>query len=191
MVPAVHPIIPQHRLRLAAHWIARGGLVVYPTEAVYGLGCHPQDEEAVQRVIRCKARPPQKGLILIAADWQQLLPFVEPLSAAQMQPLFASWPGPHTWLLPARPEVSRWLRGDHETLAVRITAHPLASALCRASGTALVSTSANRTGRPPARTALQVRRRLSGWDYLLAGSCGGRDRCSSIRDGRTGELLRP
>ena len=107
-----------------------------------------------------------------------------------MQSIFASWPGPYTWLLPARSGVSQWLRGDHETLAVRITAHPLARALCRISGTALVSTSANRTGQLPARTALQVRRRLSGWDYLLAGPCGGRNRCSPIRDGRTGELLR-
>ncbi len=181
-----------HRLRLAAHWIKTGGVVAYPTEAVYGLGCDPWNGEATRRLLAMKRRPESKGLILIAATLQQLSPFVETLDADRMALIHSTWPGPYTWLLPVRPETPPWLAGQHATLAVRVTAHPLAAALCRAAGRALVSTSANRATRPPARTALEVRLRLGGaGDYLLAGPCGGRAQCSSIRDGRTGRLLRP
>ena len=180
------------RLRLAAHWIKAGGVVAYPTEAVYGLGCDPWNGAATRRILTLKQRPESKGLIVIAADFSQLTPFVVPLEAERMAVILATWPGPNTWLLPARPEVPPWLRGEHETLAVRVTAHPLAAALCRAAGRALVSTSANRATRLPARTALEVRLRLGeAGDYLLAGPCGGRAQCSTIRDARTGRLLRP
>ncbi len=207
-----------HRLRLAADWIRRGGVVAYPTEAVYGLGCDPWNGAAVRRILAMKRRPEAKGLILIAADQAQLAPFVQWLEPTRMADILATWPGPHTWLLPARPETPVWLRGQHDTLAVRVTAHPLAAALCRAAGRALVSTSANRASHTPARTALEVRLRLRlgvgggrarasaagegarataadrgaylQADYLLVGPCGGRAQCSSIRDGRTGHLLR-
>ncbi len=181
-----------HRLRLASHWIRRGGVVAYPTEAVYGLGCDPWNENAVRRILAMKQRPEAKGLILIAASLEQLTPFVSLLEPERMEVILATWPGPHTWLLPARPQTPAWLRGAHGTLAVRVTAHPLAAALCRAAGLALVSTSANRAGRHPARTALEVRLRLGkAPDYLLNGTCGGRSQCSSSRDGRSGLLLRP
>lgn len=200
-----------HRLRQAADWLRRGGVVAYPTEAVYGLGCDPWNGSAVRRILAMKRRPEAKGLILIAAELAQLAPFVQWLEPTRMAEIFATWPGPHTWLLPARPETPVWLRGQHDTLAVRVIAHPLAAALCRATGMALVSTSANRTSQTPARTALEVRLRLGATggrvravprataadrgaylqaDYVLVGPCGGRAQCSSIRDGRTGHLLR-
>jgi L-threonylcarbamoyladenylate synthase len=179
------------RLALAAHWVACGSVVAYPTEAVYGLGCDPWDCIAVRRLLALKARPEGKGLILIAAAWLQLEPYVRNLDPERMAAIHATWPGPVTWLLPARPETPRWLTGDHATLAVRVTAHPLAAALCRRWGGALVSTSANRAARPPARTALGVRLALGvGLDYILSGPCGGAARVSSIRDGRTGAVLR-
>ena len=179
------------RLALAAHWLACGGLVAYPTEAVYGLGCDPRDRSAVHRLLALKARPEGKGLILIAADWIQLEPYVRSLGPERMAAIHGTWPGPVTWLLPARPGAPRWLTGDHATLAVRITAHPLAAALCRRWGGALVSTSANRASRPPARTPLGVHLALAGGlDYILTGRCGGAARVSSIRDGTTGAVLR-
>lgn len=181
----------RHRLGLAAAWVARGGLIAYPTEAVYGLGCDPENGHAVRRLLALKARPEHKGLILIAADWAQLEPYVRGLGQTAMAAIHATWPGAVTWLLPARRETPRWLTGEHQTLAVRVTAHPLAAALCRQWGGALVSTSANRASQPPARTALGVRRALgTGIDYLLVGPCGGNARPSSIRDGRTGAVLR-
>jgi L-threonylcarbamoyladenylate synthase len=145
----------------------------------------------VQHLLALKARPMRKGLILIAADWDQLEPLVLGLDVGRMAAVRATWPGPVTWLLPVRPETPRWLSGDQGTLAVRVTAHPLAAALCRRWGGPLISTSANRAGRPPARTALAVRRALGpGPDYVLAGRCGGEARPSRIRDARTGAVLR-
>jgi len=183
--------VPYRRLREAVRILRHGGVVAYPTEAVYGLGCDPWDEAAVLRILALKRRPTSKGVILIAADFDQLLPFVEPLPPPLMAPVLASWPGPFTWLLPATPNTPPWLTGDHDTLAVRVTAHPVAAALCRAAGFPLVSTSANRAGRPPARSALQVHLRLrEEVDDILNGPLGGLGRPTEIRDARTGALIR-
>jgi len=181
----------QLRLHAVARTIHAGGIVAYPTEAVYGLGCDPCNEQAVRRLLALKRRPMYKGLILIAADFAQLAPFLQPLAPADQARLAATWPGPYTWLIPARTDTPRWLRGRHDTLAVRVTAHPLAAALCRACGHPLVSTSANRSGRPPARTALAVRRQLGcDLDDLLPGLTGGAAQPTEIRDLRTGRVAR-
>jgi L-threonylcarbamoyladenylate synthase len=185
------PPFLRHRLRLAARVLANGGVVAYPTEAVYGLGCDPWDQAAVARILAIKGREQAKGLILIAADPIQVLPFVEPLPSASMTEILASWPGPNTWLLPARRTTPSCLTGRFDTLAVRVTAHPMAAGLCRAFGGAIVSTSANRAGRAPARSAFEVRRALDeAPDYIVTGPCGGAARPSTIRDGRTGRVLR-
>lgn len=179
------------RLRLAARALRAGGIVAYPTEAVFGLGCDPQNGAAVERLLALKGRAASKGLILIAAHLDQLEPFIPPLAGPWREAILASWPGPATWVLPARPGTPAWLGGGRPTLAVRVSAHPLAAALCQTWGSALVSTSANLSGRPPARTALQVRRRLGrAVDLILAGACGPARRPTPIRDGRTGALLR-
>lgn len=178
-------------MRLAVRAVRRGGVVAYPTEGVFGLGCDPRREAAVRRILSLKRRPVKKGLILIAADFSQLQPYLLPLTSEIRARLEATWPGAVTWLLPARSEVPRWLKGRHDTLAVRVTAHPLAAHFCRALSSAVVSTSANRAARPPARTALQVRRAFgAGIDYILPGATGGRAGPSEIRDGVTGQRLR-
>lgn len=175
----------------AARAVEAGGLIAYPTEAVYGLGCDPDNEAAVLRLLALKRRPMHKGLILIAADFAQLAGFLQPLSTAEHVRLAATWPGPQTWLIPARSTTPRWLRGRHDTLAVRVTAHPLAAALCRRCGHPLVSTSANLGGHPPARSALAVRRQLGrDLDYILAGPTGGAAKPTAIRDLRTERLIR-
>lgn len=170
----------------------RGGVIAYPTEAVYGLGCDPFNENAVLRLLAIKQRPLEKGLILIAAEPSQLEAFIESAVFAQYPEVFASWPGPHTWLLPCTQETPLWLRGIHDTLAVRVTAHPLSAALCRAFGKPLVSTSANPNGSEPARTAEEVRALFDDnqLDMIVEGETGGRDNVSSIRDARTGRQLR-
>lgn len=178
-------------VRRVARSIHAGGVVAYPTEAVYGLGCDPRNALAVQRLLAIKQRPAHKGLILIAAEFAQLAPFLQPLTAADQALLNATWPGPHTWLIPALPSTPTWLRGRHDTLAVRITAHPLAAALCQACGHALVSTSANISNRQPARTVLAVRRQLGKQlDALLAGATGGAQNPTVIRDLRSQRQLR-
>lgn len=179
------------RLKQAARVLRRGGIVAYPTEAVYGLGCDPRDRDAVRRLLRLKGRRAGKGLILIAAEFAQVERFLVPVGPDIMQRVLATWPGPVTWLWPARPEIPHWLRGSHQSLAVRVTAHPLAVALCREAGMALVSTSANRSGRPPARTALTVRRSFGdALDFILPGPVGGLARPTEIRDALTGAVVR-
>lgn len=183
---------PAWHLREAARRLHAGAVIAYPTEAVYGLGCDPLDARAVARLLELKQRPMSAGLILIAAEFAQVESFLEPLPAALRRQAFASWPGPVTWLLPARPEVPVWLRGRHDSLAVRITAHAGSAALCRAFGGALVSTSANPHGRAPARNPLQLHRYFGDrLGYILPGPLGGRGRPSEIRDGRSGRVVRP
>jgi L-threonylcarbamoyladenylate synthase len=178
-------------LRRAVRTLRAGGVVAYPTEAVYGLGCDPFNEQAALRVLTIKDRPIHKGLIVIAANFDQLKPLLLPQPETLMAPVLASWPGSSTWILPAAGHVPVWLTGSGDGIAVRITAHPLAARLCERFGGALVSTSANLSGRPPARNALAVRRALGKRvDYVLTGSTGGDPLPSEIRDARSGRLLR-
>lgn len=178
-------------LRQAAAVLRGGGVVAYPTEGCYGLGCDPQSTRAVQQVLRLKGRSWRQGLILIAAHWSQIAPWVQLSDPEAIARARETWPGPNTWLLPVRAGVSRWVRGEHDTIAVRVTAHPLAGALCRHFRGAIVSTSANRHGRPPAASAAQVRAQFAGRvDFTLVGPLGGLKGPTSIRDARTGEVLR-
>ncbi|WP_290652323.1 Sua5/YciO/YrdC/YwlC family protein [Aquisalimonas sp.] len=179
------------RLLSAVRALKGGGIIAYPTEAVYGLGCDPLDRRAVNRLRRVKGRAQGKGLILLAGCIDTVLPYLA-ASPAQLDRALATWPGPITWVLPCRADVPVWLTGGRRTLAVRVTAHALAARLSQAFGDALVSTSANRRGAPPARTASQARWRLGGSiDLVVPGSTGGQERPTEIRDGASGGILRP
>lgn len=169
-----------------------GGVIAYPTEAVFGLGCDPRNENALRKLLQLKQRDPAKGLILIAASFDQLAPYLGNIDAVLQQRVLPTWPGPVTWVLPANLEISTLLRGAHDTLAVRVTAHPLASALCRAFGGALISTSANQSHQAPARTARDVVQIFGEQlDAVLAGDLGDQSNPTEIRDGRSGVILRP
>jgi len=178
-------------IKQAADVIHAGGIVAYPTEAVYGLGCDPMNEDAVMRLLALKERSVFEGLILIACSTHQLQPFIEPLTPAMEASVLPTWPGPNTWIVPAKPGTPLWIKGRHPSVAVRVTAHPEAAALCREAGTALVSTSANLHGAPPARSATDVRLAFgSHVDFVLDGSCGAQERPTTIRDAQTGAVLR-
>jgi L-threonylcarbamoyladenylate synthase len=182
----------RHQLQTACRVLAQGGLLAYPTEAVYGFGCDPNNRQAVNRLLTLKQRPQRHGLILIAAEFNALRAYVDELDPQRMAAIFASWPGPYTWLLPARPWVPYWLTGAHSTLAVRVTDHPIAAALCRRWNGALVSTSANRRHRPPARHAAQVRYHFGAQPdlYIVTGAVGCAAGPSQIRHGCTGDIIR-
>jgi L-threonylcarbamoyladenylate synthase len=177
----------------AAKLIRGGGVIAYPTEAVWGLGCDPRDEAATLRLLAIKQREVAKGLILIAADEAQLAPFVDfdALDESQRAAVRATWPGPNTWIVPASHDAPRWITGAHDGIAVRVTAHPGVIALCRAFGDAVVSTSANRAGMPAA-TAFDALDPavIAGVDAVLEGETGGLERPSAIRDARSGTVLR-
>jgi len=177
----------------AAHVLRTGGVIAYATEAVFGLGCDPQNEQALTRLITLKQRSANKGLILIAADEQQLHPY---LALAEITDdiwpqVRASWPGPVTWLLPVAQSVSPLLCGEHDTLAVRVTTHPQVRALCDAFGGAVVSTSANLSEQPPAKTVDEVTAQFADTlDLILLGTTGDAAKPSEIRDARTGKIIR-
>ncbi len=187
--PAVNPAA--WPLRRAVDTVSGGGVIAYPTEAVYGLGCDPLEAEAVERILAIKQRDASKGLILIASRLSQLLPFMAALPADTQRTLEASWPGPVTWVVPAAAHVSTRITGGRPTLAVRVTAHPVAAALCEACAMALVSTSANRSGQAPARTGLMVRTQLGdAVDCIVPGAVGGLAKPTEIRDAMSGKVLR-
>ncbi|MCK2042485.1 Sua5/YciO/YrdC/YwlC family protein [Chromohalobacter sp. TMW 2.2308] len=170
--------------------LRRGGIVAYPTEAVWGLGCDPDDDTALARLIELKQRDPAKGLILIAGDVSQLAPWLEGLDATQRARLAASHTVPTTWLIPDNGQARPLLRGEHATLAVRVSDHPLVQTLCDAFGGPLVSTSANRAGESPAMSADDIRAAFGESVTLVEGALGGYARPSTIRDLESGEVLR-
>lgn len=167
-------------------------VIAYPTEAVFGLGCDPDSEKAVNALLALKQRPWQKGLILIAANYEQLKPYVDDaaLTDSQRETIFSVWPGPVTWVIPARPETPRWLTGSFDSLAVRVSDHPLVQQLCSQYGKPLVSTSANLSGQEPCRTTEEVRMQFGSSLPVLAGLVGGRLNPSEIRDALTGKQFR-
>jgi len=179
-------------LRKAVEILNAGGIIAYPTEAVWGLGCDPLNEEALADLIQLKDRSWKKGLVLVAAHVDQLEPYIAPMSAAMRKRVTATWPGPSTWVLPASAGLSPLLTGGRSTIAVRVSAHPLVSALCQMFDDALVSTSANHSGHRPARSALQVQSWFgASIDFVLAGSTGSEPGPTEIRDAQTGKVLRP
>ncbi len=172
-------------------YLRRGGLIAYPTESCYGLGCDPRNRQALARLIRLKGRSAAKGLLLIADRFKRLQPFVRPLAAADRGRLQASWPGPVTWVVPASATCPPLLTGGRPTIAIRVTAHPGAAQLCRSLGMAVVSTSANKSGRKPAKTAAECRRIFGTRVRVIAGRIGQRRRPSTLIDLATGTVLRP
>lgn len=175
----------------AVNAIHQGGIVAYPTESVYGLGCDPRKLATIHRLLDLKQRPIEKGFILIAADFEQLKPFLGPVDSRVMAKVMATWPGPVTWLMPAADNVSSNVRGSHPSIAVRVTSHPIAAALCRAAGTALISTSANAAGETPLRDARDVAATFGDViDCIVAGDVGGNVNPTEIRDALTDEIVR-
>jgi L-threonylcarbamoyladenylate synthase len=175
--------------RIAAH-LRRGGLIAYPTESCYGLGCDPDNHIAVQRLLKLKQRPQHKGLILIAARYQHVARYLHPITPVQQQQLKSAGAQAITYLMPVLHSVPRWLRGNHDTLAVRLTAHKQAEQLCLGVNSALVSTSANRNGQRPAKTYAQCQRLFGRKVWVLPGRVGKRKKPSTISMWADGTIIR-
>lgn len=171
----------------------KGEVIAYPTEAVWGLGCNPFDAEAVYKVLSLKQRSVDKGLILIAADIHQFNFILKDCSAVQRNQLEKSWPGPVTWLVPNNGTIPYWISGNHSSVALRVSDHPVVKALCKAYRGPIVSTSANPQGKPSAKTAWQVSRyfrRSKELSYITKGSVGKRKKPSDIFDLNSGSTIR-
>jgi len=183
------PISASEIRKVRAH-LRHGGLIAYATESCYGLGCDPLNRRAVQRLLRLKQRPQSKGLLLIADRFERLAPFVAALDPRERASLPQWWPGPNTLLLPAARRTPRWLRGSHDSIGVRVTAHPGAASLCRRLGMALVSSSANRSGLRPLKTYADCVRSFGRDALVLRGKVGKRKSPSTIIDFHSGRLIR-
>jgi len=179
-----HPLIR----RAAAH-VAAGGVLAYPTEGVWGLGADPRNRHAVERILELKQRPINKGVILVAAAMEQFEFILRHVDQEQRAVLAASWPGPNTWLVPHHNEVPYWICGDHSTVALRVSRHPVVRALCELAGP-LVSTSANPQGLPPARDGLRARVYFGDQVFYAPGQVNRNAKPSTIRDLATGALVR-
>lgn len=182
---------PATDLETAIDALRAGGVIACPTEAVWGLSCDPDNDEALTRLMRMKDRDPAKGVILVAASIQQFQPWLNQLPLALHAPLAASWPGPNTWLVPDNGRSHALVRGAHQRVALRVTDHPIMKALCEAFGGPLVSTSANHAGEPPAMSRDEIVS-IFGQEVaaIVAGELGGNARPSTIRDLATGQVLR-
>ena len=178
----------------AGQQLREGGVLAYPTEAVFGLGCDPRNEAALARIFELKHRPVGMGVLLIASDFAQVEPYIdlEAVPRSMLDEAWTTWPGPCTWVFPRAATAPDWIAGAHAGIALRVTAHEPAVALCRAFGGALVSTSANVHGQPPARSVSELEQAFgAGLDGILDAPLGSLDHPTSIRDVLTGAIIRP
>jgi len=179
--------------RSLRHFLKSGGVIAYPTESVFGLGCDPTNRQAVKRILRIKGRPQRKGLIIVADRFSQLERFVAPISASQLQTMQDSWGNPQrpcTLIVPAAKHCPKWLTGHHQSIAIRISSHPYTAKLCKDTGMALVSTSANHSGHQAAKTDQQCRKLFGRQIQVLSGKTAGAKKPSTIQDLMTGKILR-
>ncbi len=178
-------------VRMACSVVRAGGLIAYPTEGVFGVGCDPSNAQALRRLLQLKKRDPLKGFILIASDTHMLSPYVRSFSSRVSKRVLPSWPGPVTWVVAAAENVPVLLTGGRSTLAVRVTAHPFVCKLCNTLGHALVSTSANRSGAPPLKDLKELQQTLGGEvDYIVPMEPGELKKPTPIFDAETGKQLR-
>lgn len=175
----------------ACDLLEAGQVIAYPTEAVYGLGCDMFHAEAVSHLLALKQRPEDKGVIVLVANWEQVWPLVEraAISKAQLEAAEKTWPGFVTWVFPKSKEVPSFISGGHPGIAIRMSAHPVAHALCRKGP--IVSTSANVAGLPPARDIHALSQFFpEGVSGVVAGDLGGNFAVSEIYNILDGSALR-
>lgn len=180
-------------ISIGAGLMQHGGVVAYPTEAIWGLGCDPFNYSAVKRILSLKQREERKGLILVASSIKQFEPFLTDITEAQKKTLEASWPGPFTWLVPNNGKVPKWITGDFTSVALRVSGHPYVRHLCDAFGGPIVSTSANPQSKPAPSEAWQVYRYFYQnplLDGILKGSTGSANQPSTITDLISGTIIR-
>jgi len=170
-----------------------GGVFAYPTEAVFGLGCDPDNKDAIQKLLLIKQRSADKGLILLAGHYSQLLPYIDETAVPENIRIKYSlnWPIGVTLIYPAKKNLSKWLTGKFDSIAVRITTQPDVVALCSQMNTPVVSTSANLSGKPPAILWQDIDPLLnSQLDFVVKGHTLGYKQPSKIIDVLTGDIIR-
>ena len=171
------------------------GVIAYPTESVFGLGCDPDCDLAIQKILDLKQRPAHKGLILIAADIEQLKNYADfsQLNKTQLSAIEKTWPGPYTWVVPAQKQLSKLISGDFDSVAVRVSAHTVVQELCREFGKPIISTSANLSGLEACVNPCEVKKMFNNTALLttiIEAEVSGLDNPSQIHHALSGERLR-
>lgn len=171
--------------------LKQGGIILYPTEGVYGLGCDPFNQTAVLRLLQIKQRNINQGLILIVSSWRQAKKLIA-LDLKKCELLKNKTNYPVTWVFPATKNVPRWIRGKFRSIAIRVTTHKIAKALCQKFGGPIVSTSANLTGGSSIKNLKDIESDVfNRVDFIVPGELGNFGQPSKIVDARNGKVLRP
>lgn len=173
-------MINASQLSQAVDAIKNGGIIAYPTEAVFGLGCDPFNQQAVLKLLALKQRSVEKGLILIASHVQQILPLIKPRHANDLARALKTWPGHHTWVFPKSDLVPDWISGIHKTIAVRVSAHPVVKQLCDELNNSIVSTSANISNRSDLNTIKSIKDKFNGKIHTYLDASLGNEKTPSI-----------
>jgi L-threonylcarbamoyladenylate synthase len=173
--------------------LSNGGIVALPTEGVYGLSCDPRHLSSIRYLCNIKQRPEDKGFVVVAATLEQLQDYIQPLSPEHLALVKSTWPGPVTWIVPVKAGVSPLIHGNTDTIAVRVTAHPILSAICQQLGAPIISTSANKSNESPATAAEEIDQLFSinQIDYILDGPLGNLNGPTEIRDLFSHAIIRP
>ncbi len=166
-----------------------GAVIAYPTEAVFGLGCAADNEQAAAKIMGLKQRSYDKGLITLINELSQVADWLDSDYQYLWSKAQSSWPAALTWLFPCSEGAPRWLTGGSSKIALRCPDHRLALQLCQQQP--LVSTSANSASCAPAVTASQVLEYFPDQlDLIVSGECSSYSQPSQIRDLITDEILR-
>ena len=181
-------IVPS-RARIRQH-LKRGGIIAYATESCFGLGCDPHNAIALKKLLKLKQRDVSKGMIVIGDHLKQILPLCAQLSHEQHSMLRATWPAAHTWVIPAADTCNPLLTGGRASIAVRVPAHTGARSLCTQAGMALVSTSANLSGKKSIKSYHAALRKFAGRVLVLQGKIGHYRKPSTVQDLVTKKILR-
>jgi len=181
--------LDERQVKRAAEVLGNGGIVVYPTETVYGIGCDPLNREAYSRILRLKGRDESRPMLLLACSVAQVEEFAGGLPDVVSRLADVFWPGPLTMVFRPEKRLPDYLYGPGDGVAFRVSPHPLASLLAFEFGAPVVSTSANRTGEPPLTTYSDALREFGDRvDVVLEGSGEMNGAPSTVVDLTSGEV---
>tara|TARA_Y100000768_G_scaffold26611_1_gene17921 strand:- start:881 stop:1414 length:534 start_codon:yes stop_codon:yes gene_type:complete len=171
----------------SSQWLKLGEIIAYPTEGVWGLGCDPCNEIAIKKLLDIKGRSYEKGLILVGSNFEQFTEFSH--VNLYKEKLMSKWPGPHTWLVPAKDILSSLIKGENTKVALRLSNHKVVCQICDSFGGAVVSTSANKEGMPTLISTKEIKD-VFPEVRIVEGELGGYNKPSTIQDVETDKVIR-